>query len=352
MSSIMVLNPVFGMVAPLLFGILADTLGLRGRLLRIAALGAMLPFCVIAGLALTGHTLRYAALFSLIAVYAFFRAPLVSMADVTALEDPGSYGRTRLFGSAGFTVAALLGGFVIDPARPAALPVAVVLLLCLTVFVTARLPTKSARPPEPIAEDAKRLLRSTDYGLFLLGSTLWYGCHVSYDLCFSLHLQDLGASSGTVGVFWALGSIAEIGLMSVGHRLFGRFAPARLVAVGLGAAALRFLLLASIRSLGVLFLLQPLHALTFALVWTASLEFVRRRAPVHVLATAQSFFTVSTCMGSALGMLTWGPLYARSGGAAVFACASAVALVGCAVACVLGARPQVLMTPPGTTTAE
>lgn len=338
MSSITVLNPVLGIVAPLIFGVAADMLGLRGRLLRIAAIGAALPFCVIAGLALTGHALSYYALFSLIAVFAFFRAPLVSMADVTALEDPGSYGRTRLFGSVGFTIMAVLAGFVIDPVSPVALPIAVALPLLLTVVVAARLPTKSARPPEPIAEDARKLLQSPDYLLFLLGSVLWYASHVSYDLCFSLHLRDIGASSGTVGLFWATGVLAEIALMSVGHRLFRRFSPARLVAVGLGAATVRFALVASIRSLGVLFLLQPLHALTFALVWTASLEFVRRRAPAHVLATAQSLFSVSTCIGSALGMLTWGPLYARSGGAAVFAGASAVALVGCGVASLLGAR--------------
>jgi PPP family 3-phenylpropionic acid transporter len=352
MSSITVLNPLLGMVAPLVFGVAADLLGLRGRLLRIAAVGATLPFCVIAGLALAGHALSYTALFALIAVFAFFRAPLVSMADVTALEDPGSYGRTRLFGSAGFTILAVLSGFIIDPASPAALPIAVALPLLLTAIVAARLPLRSARPPQPIAEDARRLLQSRDYLLFLLGSVLWYASHVSYDLCFSLHLRDIGASSGAVGIFWAVGVLAEIALMSVGHRLFQRFSPARLVAVGLGAQAVRFALVAGVRSLGVLFLLQPLHALTFALVWTASLEFVRGRAPAHVLATAQSLFSVSTCVGSALGMLTWGPLFARSGGAAVFAGASAIALVGCGVASVLGARAPHVLARPRTSAAE
>jgi PPP family 3-phenylpropionic acid transporter len=350
MSSIMVLNPLFGMVAPLAFGVAADTLGLRGSLLRIAAMGALLPFGAIVVLSLTGHGIPYWTLFSFMAVFAFFRGPLVSLADVTALEDPGSYGRTRLFGSAGFMAMAVLAGFVIDPASPAALPVAVALPLVLTAVVAARLPAKSARPPEPIAEDAVRLLRSPDYLLFLFGSLLWYASHVSYDLCFSLQLRDIGASSGAVGVFWAVGVIAEIALMSVAHRLFERFSPARLISFGLASAAARFALVASVHSLGVLFLLQPLHALTFALVWTASLEFVRKRAPSHVLATAQSLFSVSACLGSALGMLAWGPLYAKSGGTAVFAGASAVALLGSFVASALGARHRHPL--PGTSTAE
>ncbi|HVU01416.1 MAG TPA: MFS transporter [Polyangiaceae bacterium] len=327
MSTITVLNPILGIVGPLAFGVVADLFGLRGSLLRIAAAGALLPFVALSALALVGRQVTYGALLPLIAVFAFFRGPLVSMADVTALEDPASYGRTRLFGSAGFLASAVVAGFVLSPKDAAALPVAVGLGLSGAFLAARKLPAK-APPRTQSSEDAFSLLLKPDYLVFLLGALLWYASHVSYDLCFSLHARDLGASPSFIGILWAVGVLAEIWLMSAFHQLGSKRSPVELVALGLGAAAIRFSLVSVVRSLPVLLILQPLHALSFALVWTAALEHVRRRAPARVLATGQSLFSVATCLGSATGMLTWGPLYARSGGPAVFSGAAGVAALG------------------------
>jgi PPP family 3-phenylpropionic acid transporter len=343
MSTITVLNPLLGIVSPVVFGVLADSFGLRGSLLRIANVGALLPFVVIALVTGTGHDLGYWTLFGLIAFYAFFRSPMVTIADVTALEEPGSYGRSRLFGSAGFTVMVVLAGTWMKPTSRAALPIVVATMLALTLGVTVRLPTKAVHPAKPAMGNAARLLRSPDFLLFLLGSFLWYAAHVAYDLCFSMHLADVGASPPYVGWCWAIGVAAEMGLMGVAHHLVPRFPAMRLFAFGLAVTAVRFFVVAHVRSLGVLLLLQPLHAVTFALVWVTALEFVRQRAPANLLATAQSLFSVATSMGSAAGMLTWGPLYAKSGGSAVFASAAAVAVAGAATAIaqsVLGARAE------------
>src|SRR5260221_109085 len=118
------LVPLLGVVSPVVFGIAADTLGLRGSLLRIAAAGALLPFGAIALLG-DGSEASYASLLGLMVLFAFFRGPMVTMADVTALEQPGSYGRTRLFGSAGFTAMVLGAGAFGGPRSPTPLPVGI-----------------------------------------------------------------------------------------------------------------------------------------------------------------------------------------------------------------------------------
>src|SRR6185436_2250331 len=92
MSSITSLMPFVGLVSPMLFGVAADVLGLRGSLLRVAVVGALLPFAAIATVALLGTEIGYRFVFGAIAVFAFFRAPMVTIADVSALEAGSGYG--------------------------------------------------------------------------------------------------------------------------------------------------------------------------------------------------------------------------------------------------------------------
>jgi Na+/melibiose symporter-like transporter len=54
-----------------------------------------------------------------------------------------------------------------------------------------------------------------------------------------------------------------------------------------------------------------------------------------VLATAQSLLAAMVALGSVLGMLAWGPLYAAKGGASVFTAAAMVAAVGCSFVIIL-----------------
>lgn len=328
MSSVTMLVPLFGVASPIAFGFVADRFALRGSLLRIAAFGSFLSFSAIALLGVSSDAASYGRLLALMTCFAFFRGPMVSIADVTALEQPGSYGRTRLFGSAGFLVMAVAAGAFIDPNGARQLPVVIAAFLGATLLVTLGLPTRSARPVVPVLADAARLVRSGDFLVFLLVAFLWFASHVSYDLCFSMHLADLGASTFEVGVCWAIGTVAEILLMSAAHRLFDRFAMPKLLAASLAATVLRFVLIARVRSVPSLLLLAPLHALTFALFWVTSLEYVRKRAPAHVLATAQSLLAAVMAVGSVTGMFAWGPFYAARGGSAVFLASAAVAAIG------------------------
>jgi PPP family 3-phenylpropionic acid transporter len=336
MSAITMVVPLFGVVSPVAFGIVADVFGLRGSLLRFAAAGAVLSFGAITAFGTGGDASSYASLMLFTALFAFTRGPMVSLADVSALEQPGSYGRTRLFGSAGFTAMVVLAGAFVEPRSARQVPLVITAALAMTLLVTMRLPARAVSPPLPVAGDAARLARSPDFLLFLLSAFLWSAAHVSYDLCFSMHLADIGGSTFEVGLCWAIGVVAEIALMSAAHLLFARFAVTKLLFAGVAITAVRLILLARLRSIPALLLFSPLHAFTFGLYWVASNEYVRERVPAHVLATAQSLLAASVALGSVLGMLAWGPLYAGRGGASVFIGAAVVAALGSVAAMVLG----------------
>jgi len=333
--------PAMGLGGPLLFGILSDRLGLRGTLLRVACFGTFASMAAIGAAFALGHPLGFAGIFVAVLAFAFFRSPTISLADVIVMELAGAgagYARTRLWGSLGFLVAAVATGRFLDPTAPAALPLAIATALFAALLAAWTLPAKSSVPPLPALGKASSLLARTDLRLFFGASFLGQIAHSSYDLCFTLHLRDLGASDGLVGVSWALGVLSEVALMAGSPWIFRRFTPPWLLVIALFGAAARWTLLASVTSIPALLALQPLHALSFALLWLASLAYVKESAPEAALATTQGLFSATLAAGSVLGMPLWGALYRRFGGPFLFGTAAIVAATAAGLAVVWARR--------------
>ena len=109
-SLVSAVSPLSSMVSPPLFGMIADAFGLRGSLLRWAALGAALSFASIAAVVGSDGNVSFPVLLALICCFSLFRTPMHLIADVLALETTLPYGRIRLWGSTGFLLAAPLVG--------------------------------------------------------------------------------------------------------------------------------------------------------------------------------------------------------------------------------------------------
>jgi PPP family 3-phenylpropionic acid transporter len=333
--------PAMGLIGPPLFGILSDRLALRGALLRVACLGAFACMGALGAAFALGHALGFAGIFAAVLAFSLFRSPMISLADVITMETAGAgagYARTRLWGSLGFLVAALAFGRYFDPTAPSVLPLAIAAPLFAAVLAAWALPAKSAGPPLPALGVASSLLARVDLRLFYGASFLGQIAHSSYDLCFSLHLRDLGASDGLVGVSWALGVTSEIALMAGSGWIFRRFTPPWLLVAAFLGAALRWALIASVTSIPALLALQPLHALSFALAWLASLAYVKQSAPAAALATAQGLFSAAVAAGSVLGMPLCGALYRRVGGPITFEIAAVISIAAAGLALVWARR--------------
>lgn len=336
MGAVASLLPGLGVLGPPLIGMLADALGARGSLLRIACASASLAIATLGLLGGAGVPLTFGVVFGVMFVFAAFRSPLILLADVVAMERAAAakttYGALRLWGSMGFLSAALVTGRIIDPRAKAQLPLLMASLFAVAFAAAWTLPQKPADARLPVVPEARALLRAPDFSMFLGAAFLAQGAHASCDLVLSLHLRDRGASDVGAGAAWATGVFFEVALMMFGERLIARFGAPRLVAFAIFGAAVRWALIASVGSLPMLFALQPLHAISFALWWVASLSTIRARAPAHALATAQGLFSASIAAGAVVGMLTWGALYRRAGGAAVFGAAAFVSLLAAIVA--------------------
>jgi PPP family 3-phenylpropionic acid transporter len=325
LGAVAALRPFASIVSPVLFGLIADRTGLRGRLLVFACLASSVSMALVAVLGVHPGALGFGTVFVMLGFFSFFRAPVISVADVTAIEGKKQgYGTVRLWGSLGFLASALVAGHWLDPESETVFPAVIAGAMGVSAL---RLPRGLSRPPTRIAGAARELFGRPDFRLFLATAFLWLASHAAYDLCISLHLRDLGGSGTSIGIAWAIGTGFEIILMAFGRPLLVRFPAAKLLTFGLTAMMLRWVAYAFIPWFWMIVGLQCLHALSFAMVWLAGLEYIRKSAAPTILATAQGGFAAVGALGSGLSMLLWGPLYHAVGGTGVFASAAAVSIL-------------------------
>lgn len=345
MGAIAAVSPAMSFFGPPLVGLLSDARGARGNLLSAAcalACSAMIGLCLCE---LLGTSRSFGAVFAAVLVYAACRSPMILLADRITIEHGGDYGRRRVWGSVGFMLAAIAFGRWCPPRSMRWLPGAMALTLAVSFVISLSLPRATVRAKAPVHSalpPRRGLLEQRGFLPFLAGSALSAASHSSYDLCGALLFRDLGASEDTIGLLYGTAVLAEIALLAGAGPLWSRVPPELLLAASYAGAALRWACLSVLASTSLAFLLQPLHAVSFGLMWMSSLEYVRRASTPDVLGRAQGAFMAANAAGGVLGMLSWGPLYASWGGSFVFRVAALLSLGAAAVMGVAVSRARAL----------
>lgn len=348
MSALMAMGPALGVIGPPGFGALSDWLGLRGGLLRIVTAGGMISMLLLAIPTALGHAPGAALLASAMLLFSTSRTPAVAMADVMASEaskpenNAGaarSYGSVRLWGSIGFLIAALAVGRALDIRDPLLLPAFLAVSGGVTFALSFTLDAAAPTRARHIGASLGKVVRHRAFVWLLVSAFLGFGAHVSYDICFSLHLESLGVAASGVGAAWAIGVVAEVVLMAFSGRLIARFSASSLLVAAFLGGALRWILIANVTNVTALLILQPLHALSFAVFWVTSLDLVKRLAPPDVLATAQGLFNAAVGGGAVAFMFVWGALFEARGGRVTFTCAAGVAVCAAFAAFAIGRSP-------------
>jgi PPP family 3-phenylpropionic acid transporter len=348
MGMIAALSPGMSFFGPPLVGLLSDARGARGNLLSAACALSCSALMGLSVCELVGVSRSFGVVFAAVLVYAACRSPMILLADRITLEHGGDYGRRRVWGSVGFMLAAVAFGRWCPPEATRWLPVAMASTLAVAFVISLSLPraTLAARAPTGSAfGPARGLLGQPSFPAFLVGSALAAASHSSYDLCGSLFFRDLGASDDTIGLLYGTAVLAEIVLLAAAGPLWSRLRPELVLGVAYAGAALRWTCLSLLTSTSLAFLLQPLHAVSFGLMWMASLEYVRRVSAPEALGSAQGAFMAANASGGVLGMLSWGTLYASHGGPFVFRVAALLSLAAAGLMALVFSRSRTLRAP-------
>jgi MFS transporter, PPP family, 3-phenylpropionic acid transporter len=252
--------------------------------------------------------------------------PLLESVSVRLADRFGfDYGHVRLWASTAFVLGNVVAGVCVSTFGLVVIAPWLAVAVILNVIAVYLLPAPAAsrergnlgvRLRATFAE-ARELVRSRTFLLFLAAASLDQGSHALYYTLGGLHWRSIGYSGALIGVIWPMGVLAEIALMSVSLKLFRRVGAVWLLASGAFCCVVRWTIIAFDPPLPFVVFAQLLHGGTFALAHLGAMYFILRAVPPRLAATAQSLYSVCSA-GLVMGLATYasGPLYAAYGGRA------------------------------------
>jgi len=314
--------PMSRLLAPPLWGALADKWVGTALLLRVNT------FVSAAAMAALSQRLSFSLTVLAFVVWAFFSSSLMPLAEAGTYRLLGSqaasFAHVRVFGSIGFGLSALLVGVVGVGADLSAAFWGGAAGYLIAGLISQAMPAgHGAAAKTPIWGAVLTLARRRDVLLLWLGSTLYYVAHGAYDVYYGPHIRTIaGVTDRTVSLAWALGVVAEIVLILFVPRLLRGRASQHLLVASAVVSTLRWWFLAHATSVGEVWLLQPLHAITFGLWYLVFVHENQEGTPFALRATVQGLSAACLGLGMISATLLGGYVLEHFGGRALFTCAS------------------------------
>lgn len=271
-------------------------------------------------------------------VFGLLHRSIPPLLDATAMEylskTQGSYGRLRMWGSAGFMVAAVIVGFLATGFGIRPVLGAFVITAVIAALLARRLPAQARKPDQAqgLLAGLKGLSSAslgTNFHRFAGVLVLGHLADITQHMFFAIHLDRLGIPAYFVGMAWTVAVTSEMIVLWNIDKLMNRFGPRWAVIAGLAAGALRWGLTAiTVHPLAIISV-QALHGLTFGALYAGMVRFIAMEVPETSRASGQAVITgaraaLAGMVGSFLvGTLSdvWSltTLYAASAGVSVVA---------------------------------
>jgi PPP family 3-phenylpropionic acid transporter len=331
-GELMALLMLSRIVAPFVWGWIADHKGQRMTVVRLAALLATITY---AGVFLTTHFWRLALVMLAFSFFWNATLPQLEAATMNHLGGEASrYARVRLWGSVGFIVAVVGLGLLFDYVETGwLLPVVLLLMAGIWVsslFVPDREMAGDIGHPGPLLG----VIMRPEVFAFLLTCFLMQASHGPYYTFYTIYLSDNSYSKTLIGMLWALGVVCEIGVFMLLHNMRVHIGLRHILLASIALAALRWLLIGYFpKNLSILVVAQVLHAATFGAYHATAVEmvhnFFRGR---HQIRGQAIYGSISFGVGGALGSLYAGYTWDYLGPGFTFAAAAALAFVALLVA--------------------
>lgn len=295
-------------VSPNLWGMLADRTGRRLGTIRLGAAMACLAFAGI----LVGDSFMVMVL--VMAGYSFFWNAIMPQFEALTLDHlkprPETYSLVRVWGSVGFIVSVMAGGYWFQN-RIEDFAYVGLAYLALIWLSTLMVPVETSARLVPEKKSFIRILRQRPVLAFLAMSCLLQVAHGIYYAFFSLQLEAAGYGRAAIGAFWAIGVVAEIVLFLVMHRFMSSRSLWWIMVFSLILTTVRWLLIGHFTDqTAVLVVAQCLHAFSFGACHAAAMEYIRRFFPPANRVQGQAIYSAASFgVGGAVGALLGGMLW-------------------------------------------
>lgn len=317
------------LVLNLVVGRLADRADdWRQTIVAGALIAAVVPF----GLFVAKGFWPILVIWSLAALPVTAIQPVADAATVRLTRRTGGeFGSIRAWGTIGYMAALLLTGLLVSAFGGSAfLPVFAVFAVLRGAAALAlprfRGSNDGAELVQPVGARHLREVMRPWFLLPLVGYAMIYATHLILSTFQALVWADQGLSAFVIALLVAVGAASEATMMFVFRRFSKRFSARHLVLVSAVVSALRWAVMAFSPPVPVLFGLQLLHSVTFAMGYLGCVNFIANWTSDDIAAEAQAFFQMLQQAMSVVAVAAFGWIVAAYGGHAFLASAAFAAM--------------------------
>jgi PPP family 3-phenylpropionic acid transporter len=316
-------------IAPSVWGQLADRSGLRMRWVRLGISAELVAWVAILFVPQTMYWLVLVLFF-----YSFFQNAVLAQFETVTLfylaRQRDQYGNVRLWGSLGFIAAVAGLGLWFKWNLITTLPVVMIILAFIAVinaFIIAEPPQAQARKTEP-SPLWPVLKRPAVWAFFSVQFFLLLS-HAPFYSFYSNYLLSYGYSTLSIGLLWSVGVFAEVLMFTQSAKLLTRFNERNLIVACIVLTSFRWLLVAMFPTIGgIQILAQCVHAFSFALFQSIAMGLIFREFQPDQQGRAQALYSMLWGLGVAIGSILTGQIWDIIGGSSVFMIAAGVVLLG------------------------
>ncbi len=318
--------PATKLIAPYIWGWLADHTRRSMFIIRVASVLAVLSFSLVFVSQQLGWLIFVMLLFSF-----FWNATLPQFEAMTLNHlgnDTHRYSMIRLWGSLGFIVIAVLIGDLLQSYEAEIIPLVVLFTFAVISFTSFIVPEK-LNTPHAEHSPIWHVIKQPKVLAFLLVCFLMLCSHGPYYTFYTIYLQELGYSSHMIGVLWAVGVLAEVIIFLLMHRLLPVFGARKLLIFTLLLTTARWLIIGFFaENLSMLFIAQLIHAFSFGVFHSVGISLVHDYFTGSHQGRGQALYaSVSFGAGVAVGSLVSGLLWDQWHASALFVFASCCTLL-------------------------
>ena len=314
------------LIAPNVWGWIADHIGRRMAIIRLASLLSLIAFAGV----FVGQGFWWLAL--VMAIFSFFWNASLPQFEATTLSHLGDsahrYSTVRLWGSIGFILTVVGVGELLG-ARGTGSLLPVLMVLFLAIWLSSLVvPEGTAYSLHIEHGSLRKVLARKEVCALLLVCLLMQASHGPYYTFFTIYMEDHGYGRGLIGQLWALGVVAEIGVFLVMHRWLPRFGPHNLLLASLALTTVRWILIAMFPShLTIILFAQVLHAASFGVYHAVAIHLIHAFFAGRLAGRGQALYSsLSFGAGGALGSLASGYLWSSTGPQSTYLMAAGVSL--------------------------
>lgn len=230
------------------------------------------------------------------AVYPMILPAVESGASVLMQADRIHYGKSRSYGSIGYTVELLIVG-----AATAVWGEKSILLLMIAglgfivLFFSRPAPAILQSKPEyksgsNVKNGLKSLFQSKGFAVVMLLAILLQGAHASYYNYGFIFLNDLGVNGFYIGIVLNIAILFEILFFAKADRLLSKVKVSTMFLVSAIGSTVRWVAIFLYPMTSVFIASQVLHALSFGVAHYAFIQYISTKLPNSHIAAAQGFY--------------------------------------------------------------